>query len=65
MAFRLTCPCGEKLHGRTEDEMVATATAHLEAKHDRTYSPEEIMFMAMPFPDSMLPDPGDSADGSS
>jgi hypothetical protein len=51
MAFRLTCPCGEQLQGRREEDLVAAATAHLEAAHQRHYSSEEIMFMAISVPD--------------
>lgn len=55
MAYRLTCPCGQHLYGRTQDELVDSATSHLEARHQRSYTADEIMFMAMRFPDEQLP----------
>jgi hypothetical protein len=48
MKTRLLCPCGEWIEGRDEDELVARAQAHLSERHpDRSYSREEILFMAV------------------
>jgi predicted small metal-binding protein len=43
----LSCPCGEWIKGKDEDELVANARAHLAAEHpDLDYTREEILFMA-------------------
>lgn len=55
MAFRLTCPCGYVLYGREEDDLVRSATSHLDTQHGRTYSREDIMFMAIRIPERLLP----------
>lgn len=55
MAYRLNCPCGELLYGRTEDDMVHNASAHAVAVHGRSYAPHEIMLMAVAIPESFLP----------
>jgi hypothetical protein len=55
MPFRLTCPCGEVLHGREEDDLVHAATSHLDAQHGRSYSREDIMFMAITIPERLMP----------
>jgi predicted small metal-binding protein len=44
---RLTCPCGEVIRGADEDELVSEAEAHLAAEHGRTYTREEILFIAL------------------
>lgn len=56
MAYRLTCPCGETFYGREEADIVTSATAHLTDVHQRAYSPDEIMFMAITIPDRLLPE---------
>jgi hypothetical protein len=53
MALRLQCPCGEVLVEETEDEMVATARAHLAQEHPKLaeeYTPDQILFMATEWP---------------
>jgi predicted small metal-binding protein len=43
----LTCPCGELIEGKDEDELVEKVRAHLREKHpDHEYSREQILFMA-------------------
>jgi hypothetical protein len=43
----LDCPCGERITGRDEDELVELTRAHLADKHaSRDYTREEILFMA-------------------
>jgi hypothetical protein len=47
--YVLACPCGERLTGLTEDEIVEVATAHLSQRHpDKAamYEREHILFMA-------------------
>ena len=52
MAKMLTCPCGEQLVGRTDDEFVTTVDAHLQAAHEgRTYPASMILQMAQTVPD--------------
>jgi len=47
MRTRLTCPCGELIQGKDEDELVEKVKAHLAEKHPgHEYSREEILFMA-------------------
>lgn len=46
----LQCPCGERLSGASEDEIVDVAFAHLAEKHpDLEYEREHILFMAMKY----------------
>ena len=40
MAYRLTCPCGETLYGRDQDQLVVSAQQHLTERHDRSYTAE-------------------------
>jgi hypothetical protein len=43
----LDCPCGERIIGASEDELVERALAHLAAEHPgRLYTREQILFMA-------------------
>ena len=43
----LDCPCGVRLRGENEDELVALAQQHLKEKHPGLeYSRDEILFMA-------------------
>ena len=43
----LDCPCGVRLKGADEDDLVAKAQEHLKEKHPgREYSRDEILFMA-------------------
>ncbi|MFS3128642.1 DUF1059 domain-containing protein [Nocardioides sp. Bht2] len=48
MKTRLTCPCGELLTGKDEDELVENVQAHLRAAHpSHEYTREQILFMAL------------------
>ncbi|HJQ45369.1 MAG TPA: hypothetical protein VJ870_03450 [Amycolatopsis sp.] len=41
------CPCGERIKGVHEDDLVARVLEHLGEIHDgREYTREEILFMA-------------------
>jgi hypothetical protein len=43
----LDCPCGERIVGEGEDDLVEKARRHLAAAHPgRQYSREEILFLA-------------------
>jgi hypothetical protein len=43
----LNCPCGEVVEGADEDDLVAKAETHLSEAHPgRTYTREQILFMA-------------------
>lgn len=45
--MQMTCPCGEFLEGKDEDELVENVQAHLSEKHpDRTYTRDQILFFA-------------------
>jgi len=47
MEMYLNCPCGEVVEGLDEDDLVESAQAHLREAHpDRTYTREQILFMA-------------------
>jgi hypothetical protein len=49
MKTRLDCPCGERIEGENEDDLVAKAQQHLKEKHPElagTYEREHILFMA-------------------
>ena len=49
----MTCPCGERLTGDTEDLLVEAATAHLAAKHPDmvgVYERHHILFMSVLLP---------------
>jgi hypothetical protein len=46
----LDCPCGERLRGDSEDEIVAVSLAHLAERHpDLNYEREHVLFMAVKF----------------
>jgi hypothetical protein len=48
----LTCPCGERLTGDSEDEIVDVSFAHLAERHPDmadAYEREHILFMAVKF----------------
>ena len=48
--YVLSCPCGERLTGDTEDDIVEVSFAHLREKHPDmadTYAREHILFMAL------------------
>ena len=46
----LHCPCGERLSGTSEDEIVEVSLAHLAEKHpDMTYEREHVLFMAVKY----------------
>jgi hypothetical protein len=43
----LDCPCGARITGETEDQLVERTQAHLAENHpDHEYSREEILFIA-------------------
>jgi predicted small metal-binding protein len=47
MKKTLDCPCGERIQGKDEDDLVAKVKQHLAEVHpDRDYSREEILFLA-------------------
>jgi predicted small metal-binding protein len=47
MKTTLTCPCGETITGKDEDELVERVRAHLKERHpDHEYTREQILFMA-------------------
>jgi hypothetical protein len=47
MKTMLDCPCGERIVGVDEDDLVAKVQAHLaEAHPGREYTREQILFMA-------------------
>jgi hypothetical protein len=47
MKRTLDCPCGERIRGENEDDLVEKAQAHLAERHpDLEYSRDEILFMA-------------------
>ena len=47
MKTMLTCPCGELIEGKNEDELVEKVQDHLRDKHpDHEYTREQILFMA-------------------
>jgi predicted small metal-binding protein len=44
---RLTCPCGDRIEGKDEDDLVTKVQEHLTRKHPgHDYSRDEILFMA-------------------
>ncbi|WP_137161238.1 DUF1059 domain-containing protein [Blastococcus sp. CCUG 61487] len=47
MEMYLNCPCGEVIEGVDEDDLVTKAQSHLSEAHPgRTYTREQIVFMA-------------------
>lgn len=47
MKTQLDCPCGERIEGPNEDELVAAVRTHLTEKHpELEYTREQILFMA-------------------
>jgi hypothetical protein len=47
MKTRLTCPCGERIVGSDEDELVELTQAHLTERHpEHRYDREQILFLA-------------------
>lgn len=47
MKTTLDCPCGERIVGDDEDDLVEKAKAHLREKHpDLHYDRDEILFIA-------------------
>jgi uncharacterized protein DUF1059 len=47
MKTTLDCPCGERIQGKDEDDLVEKVQAHLAEKHpDHKYTREEILFIA-------------------
>lgn len=47
MKQHLSCPCGEFLTGRDEDDLVEKAQRHLTEQHpDHEHTREQILFMA-------------------
>ncbi|MDP3967497.1 MAG: DUF1059 domain-containing protein [Nocardioides sp.] len=48
MKTLLSCPCGERIRGEDEDDLVEKAQAHLAAEHPgREYDRDAILFMAL------------------
>ena len=46
----LDCPCGTRLSGDSEDEIVDVSLAHLAEKHpDMEYEREHVLFMAVKY----------------
>jgi hypothetical protein len=44
---KLTCPCGQRIAGEDEDDLVEKARQHLAAAHPGLeYSRDEILFIA-------------------
>lgn len=47
MKTRLDCPCGERVVGTDEDDLIVKAQKHLSEQHPgRDYTPEQILFVA-------------------
>lgn len=47
MKTRIDCPCGERIQGADEDELVELTLRHLAEVHPRLdYGREDILFMA-------------------
>jgi predicted small metal-binding protein len=49
LEYVLGCPCGERLTGETEDELVETVFSHLRARHPERadeYQREHVLVMA-------------------
>jgi uncharacterized protein DUF1059 len=47
MKRNISCPCGERIIGEDEDDLVAKTQQHLKENHpDHEYSRDEILFMA-------------------
>ncbi|BBX68851.1 uncharacterized protein DUF1059 [Mycobacterium sp. BK558] len=47
MKTHLSCPCGEAIQGKDEDDLVEKAQAHLSEVHPgREYDRDAILFMA-------------------
>ena len=47
MESKLRCPCGAKVEGRDDDELVTLTQEHLAAEHPgREYSRDEILMLA-------------------
>jgi CO dehydrogenase/acetyl-CoA synthase beta subunit len=53
----MTCPCGQPLMARTDDQFVSIVDAHLQEMHQgRTYPGEMILMMATSYPDDEIPE---------
>ena len=51
--YVLSCPCGTRLTGDTEDDIVDASFAHLREKHPdmaESYEREHVLFMAVRLP---------------
>jgi hypothetical protein len=49
MKTKLTCPCGERIEGKDEDDLVEKAQQHLRERHPDLaddYDRDQILFMA-------------------
>lgn len=47
MKRNLTCPCGDRITGEDEDDLVRLTQEHLAAKHPgHEYTRDEILFIA-------------------
>lgn len=44
----IECPCGYRLHGAGDDEVVAAAQEHARAVHDMELSRDQALSMARP-----------------
>ena len=44
----IRCPCGYRLHGETDDEVVAAAQQHARESHDMELTREQALAMARP-----------------
>ncbi|MCD9199148.1 hypothetical protein [Aeromicrobium wangtongii] len=57
MAKMMSCPCGQQLVGRTDDDFVGAVDAHLRDAHGgRSYPREAILSMATSIPDDTVTD---------
>ena len=48
MAKVVTCPCGEKITGEIDDELVRLVQAHGKEVHNQEVSREDALAMAQP-----------------
>ena len=48
MAKVVACPCGEKITGQTDDELVELVQAHGKEVHGQEVSREDALAMAQP-----------------
>ena len=48
MAKVVTCPCGDRITGETDDELVQLVQAHAKEVHNQEVSREDALAMAQP-----------------